>query len=260
MSNYMNGKNEDFSMANNTSAGIEEEFSRSVNSLKSHIESLKNTALREIEELNKRHEAEKQELRERLQQLSAKNALLEDNLRKLREKIGSLLEDYKKDLESQVQEAYAARRQLDRVQNLMNTLEDISVVSAGEPGHEHVLRLSTEPDMESQEERVSKVTMHLGQAAESSQEPQDEDEDVMKIKINGISTVSAMLKARKAVEDLPDIIEVQNRQVAGGVAHFTVRTPASPEDIVSKLTSSRNAQLKLVEVRGREIELQNVSS
>jgi len=98
----------------------------------------------------------------------------------------------------------------------------------------------------------------LGQAAESAKEPQDED--VMKIKINGISTVSAMLKARKAVEDLPDIIEVQNRQVAGGVAHFTVRTPASPEDIVSKLTSSRNAQLRLVEVKGREIELQNVSS
>ncbi|ACZ41741.1 hypothetical protein Tter_0824 [Thermobaculum terrenum ATCC BAA-798] len=258
MSNYMNSKNEDFSMANNTSAGIEEEFSRSVNSVKVHIESLKNAALREIEELNKRHEAEKQELRERLQQLSSKNALLEDNLRKLREKIGSLLEDYKKDLESQVQEAYAARRQLDRVQNLMNTLEDISVVSAGEPGHEHVLRLSAEPDMESQEERVAKVTMNLGQVAESTKEPQDED--VMKIKINGISTVSAMLKARKAVEDLPDIIEVQNRQVAGGVAHFTVRTPASPEDIVSKLTSSRNAQLRLVEVRGREIELQNVSS
>lgn len=206
-------------------------------SLQSSVEQMRAAAQQEVERIRAGHEAERSRLQSEVEQLRARCDKQSDSLKSVRSLVLSLMQDYRDELERHLQQADNSRSQIERLGEAMSLLE---VTNFSEPA-----QTAASPQPSSAVE---------GAASTSAQS--ESSEESTRIAIAGINSVSAMMRARKAVENMESIQGIESRYAADGTLYLSVRTDASVDDLAEQLTSLPDPQWELVKVEGRSIELQ----
>ncbi len=197
--------------------------------IQSHVEQIWAEAHEEIARVKSSHESEKADLEREINRLKQRVNEQNDKLSALQTQVRSLLEEYRSELEERVSEADSARAQIDRLQQAMGAVEEVRF---------------------DEKEEITHPTPE-GEPDELESSPGS-----TRISISGISSVSAMMRARKAVQDLPSVNEVESRYVADGTLYLSVRTEAEPDDLARDLTSLPDPQLRLLRTGERSVELE----
>jgi hypothetical protein len=227
------------------------DLSAVIGSLQNSIEQLRAAARAEIGRMRAEHESERDRLQSEVEGLRARCSGQDERLRSLQSHLVSVLEDYRGELEMQTQRASSAQARMTRVQELLSDLER-------DPADPTPPRQA----VPYQAQRRA-VVVDSWQSA-----PSDDNERTMRIEtpstapgavqvsIKGVESVSAMMRARKAVEGLDSIQNIESRYVSEGTLHFTVRTQEPPQALADALTALDDPDFTLVRVTDRAIELE----
>ncbi|MDP9379392.1 MAG: hypothetical protein M3Q29_04440 [Chloroflexota bacterium] len=242
-----------------------------IGSLQSSIEQLRQAAEGEMARLRSEHEAERTRLQAEIEQLRSQCANQDERLRGMQGQLRSVLEDYRGELEMQSRRADSARSQLERVQQIMGSLAD-----AGAGGDQATPFRDTPGvlPVHSEGRDLPYLAQRRGRAVDGWQNPNAADTDdktvqvgaaasagpatgsTTQVSIKGVTGVSAMMRARKAVESLPSIQDIESRYVSDGTLYFSVRTQEEPQALASALTSLPDPQLRLLQVGDNSIDLE----
>jgi hypothetical protein len=65
-----------------------------------------------------------------------------------------------------------------------------------------------------------------------------------------------MMRARKAVEGLPSIQDIESRYVSDGTLYFSVRSEEDSRALADALTSLSDPKLRLLQVNDNSIDLE----
>lgn len=242
------------------------DITRLFGSLQTTLEQVRSSAQAEIERLRREHATEKQQLQGQIHALEARCSDQGDRIRSMQDQLTTLLGDYRGELEGQIQRSEAARAQLKRVQETINSLDQGASpsqagssdldgaprvqptgISLGDLRSRALVSSDTPPSIPSAEDtvRITPPATASGSKAGTTQ-----------ISISGINSVSAMMRARKAVENLPIIQDVESRYASDGKLYFSVRTAEKPEALAKALTSLQDPPLRSRKVSEGAIELE----
>lgn len=238
-----------------------------ISSLQNSVEQMRSAAQTEINRLRGEHEEERTRLQGEIEQLRTRCSGQDERIRNLQSQLTSVLEDYRGELEMQTQRAEAARGQLDRLRQLMSALESTGSESEGVPSaHSFAPVQGTIREVPYQAQRRGRVveswqpesSPNAAHADDHTVQigPQSEATATKKISVRGVSAVSAMMRARKAVESLPGIKDVESRYVSDGTLYFSVRSDEDSETLAKALTSLPDPNLRALQVSDDSIELE----
>lgn len=244
-------------------AQFDEDFSGVISSLQSRVHQMRQAAQQEIGRLRAQHEAERQRLTAEIETLKTRCAGQDHQIRQLHEQSRTLLADYSMDLRLQVEKADSARGRLERVQELLAQMEKqpapapVPVPSDMEPTPQHPFRIAAvTPSAPQPQQQEGENTVAMGPRDEAPMPTTPPAGEPTRISISGVSSVSAMMRARKAVEGLPGIQDVESRYVSDGTLHFSVRTEEDAEALARSLTELRDPKFRNRKVSGKTIELE----
>lgn len=207
------------------------DLSTVITSLQSSIDQMRQAAHQEIERLKADHRAEVDRLTKETDQLRNMCEKQNETLRSVHGHFSSLLQDYRTDLETRVHQADIARSQMDRLEEAMGMLESTNFTD--ENAQEVVSAQEGSPDAKAYKPG-----------------------ETTRIAIVGVNSVSAMMRARRALENLESIQEIENRYVAEGTFYLSVRTSESTETLARELTSLSDPPLTLIKADERSVELE----
>ncbi len=238
-----------------------------LSSLQNTVDQMRTAAQAEISRMRTEHEAERSRLQEEIAQLQTRCSGQDERLRGLQSQLASVLEDYRGELEMQTQRAEPARAQLDRVRQIIGALDSAGSETDGVPSaHTFASLHGGTRDVPYQAQRRGRV-VDSWQNDSATDQAGDNTVQIKpatgtgtgtttKISIRGISSVSAMMRARKAVESLPSINDVESRYVSDGILYFSVRSEDDSQALAKALTSLPDPNLRLLQVSGDSIELE----
>ncbi|MDQ3328073.1 MAG: hypothetical protein M3506_06085 [Chloroflexota bacterium] len=230
-----------------------------ITSLQNSVNEMRQAAHAEITRMRAEHETERSRLEGQIEELQERCSAQDGRVQALKGKIDLVLHDYRGDLEMHLQRADAARSKLERVDEMVSSLESALVSGDGlvvparqpQPGQPlrqrrgHVMDSWTGSDQQDTEEQ----TVAISSADEST-------DGTMKIAIKGVATVSAMMRARKAVESLPSIASIESRYVAEGTLFFNVQTGDEEQALADALAALPEPNLRVLQVVSGSIELE----
>lgn len=233
-----------------------QDISGVVSSLQSGLDRIRQAAEQEIARVRAEHEAEREQWQGQIRELRERRAADAERFRVLKQETSAVLADYRGELEAQVQRAYAARRQIERLQQLLGTMNELTpddsqpipTVKLDGNGTAQPLREASSKAAETGDSPADEITGPIEIHPSTGHE--------IPVSIAGVSSVSRMMKARKLLEGLQDVQDVENRYVADSTLHFTVRTDDTPETLVSKLISLPDSTLKVLEVSGGGVKME----
>lgn len=235
------------------------DLSTVIGSLQSSVDEMRQNAQQEVSRLESEHAAERARLEQEIESLRQRCVSQDERMHELQYQIRALMTQYRTDLESQIEKADGARQQMYRVQQLMATLEEPVRADNGAPesgrsvipetlsraGRRHrTVSAGKDPDPAPTGEETVQI------------DPADLSLHTAQISISGVTSVSAMMRARKAVESLPGIRDVESRYASEGNLFFSVRTERNTKSLSKALTSLPDPPLKSRKVSDEAIELE----
>lgn len=232
-----------------------QDISGVVSSLQSGLDRIRQSAEQEVARVRAEHEAEREQWQRQINELRDRRTADAERFRALKQEASTVLSDYRAELETQVQRAYAARRQIERLQQLLSSMSELTPDDS-----QPIPTLKLEGAKPAQPQDAAS-----SDAAPSGDSPDQITGPIavihpagneIPVSIAGVSSVSRMMKARKLLEGLQDVQHVENRYVADSTLHFTVRTEDTPESLVTKLTSLPESTLKVLEVSGGGVKME----
>lgn len=248
------------------------DLSNVIGSLQQSIEQMRQAAQAEIARLQAEHERERNQLHAEIEHLRALSSSQGERLQGLQSRMRALIEDYRGDLELQARRAEAARSQLQRVEQVVAQMDEATSPQGLRPSPAPAAEPASAPAVAPQElpaqaqRRVHIVESWQGPAAEGAEDntvrmaatPSADPgaAQLTQIAIHGVSSVSAMMRARKAVEGLPGIEDIESRYVSDGTLYFSVRTQEDPQTLARELTSLPDPNLRTVQLSDNAIELE----
>jgi predicted HicB family RNase H-like nuclease len=265
-----------------------------IGSLQGHIEEVRRRAREEMGRLRAEHAEETERLRtvhaaetERLQGeievLRKQCSNQDERLRELKEQIGQALEEYRTDLEARIEGARSAQARVARVRELSAAFS-ATAAGGGLPQAPRTVRIAgprqgePDPPQEHPAEQASDTSDSVFQPAaappsdwDTPPRPMSAGDTVSipivppdgpavaptrRIAINGVNSVTSMMRARTAVEGVREIDEIESRSVSGGVINFTVRSRRSARELANALTALPDLPLRLLNVSEDAVELE----
>ena len=275
------------------------DFTTVITSLQQSVEQFRRGAQQEMARMRARHEEERARLEAEIAELRTRGETRDRRIQQLRGRTQSVLEEYRGDLEGQVERAASARQRLDSLLELLDQDgdEDRTSPSVTPPASEGPNPMAGAAPVGPQDPsapvppvpgnggrqasgdrpfRIAAVTAQRGaeppedatvavprpdrtrRPGETTTEltPEPPSPGTTQISISGVSSVSAMMWARKAVESLPSIEDVESRYVSDGTLYFSVRATEDAEAIARSLTNLPDPQLRSRTVTEHAIELE----
>ncbi|MBA2363688.1 MAG: hypothetical protein H0V86_09180 [Chloroflexia bacterium] len=230
-----------------------------ITSLQNSVDQMRQAAHAEITRLRAEHDGERSRLEGQIEELQERCSAQDQRVQGLKEKIHRVLQDYRGDLEIHLQRADAARSQLERVDEMASSLEGALVSGdglnvparqpqAGQPLRQrrgHVMDNWSGPAQQDSGDQTVAIS-----SADAS------DKATTKIAIKGVTTVSAMMRARKAVESLSSIENIESRYVSEGTLFFNVQTGDTERVLADALAALPEPRLRVLQVTDGSVELE----
>lgn len=255
-------RNEDVEASPQTDGGFERlglDLTSVITNLQNSVNEMRQAAHAEITRMRREHEAERSRLEGQIEELQQRCSSQDERVNGLKVQIHRVLQDYRGDLEMRLQQAGAARNQLERVDEMVASLDGALVSGDGlsipprQPQVGQPLRqrrghvMDSWPGTTPQDPEEQTVAISAGKGATNRS---------VKIAIRGVGTVSAMMRARKAVESLPSIDNIESRFVSEGTLFFNVQTGDTEQELADKLASLPDPKLRILQVADGSAELE----
>ncbi|MDQ3856608.1 MAG: hypothetical protein M3281_09475 [Chloroflexota bacterium] len=238
-----------------------------IDSLQSRVEEMRQRAQQEMSRLRSQHEsdraeweAERTELQADIDRLRTHCNSQDEQMRGLRERTQAILLDYRSELDADVHRADVARQQMENVDGLIRALDEAESAGDGTPGSTREFVPSPPAVMERRSRVVTfgedGTQLPPEQEQTVQMPPPSEEPRTTQISISGVNSVSAMMRARRAIESMQDIRDVESRFAPDGNLYFTVRTEQDAQSIADALTSLGDPQFRARNVSESTIELE----